>query len=159
MPTKLQLFENMSGTGVRTSHAIELGALVMPLQGAWVDTPTRFTLQIEEGKHLLPEGQLWAWVNHSCSPNLRVDTQKMSFVAVRPIAPEEELTFNYLSTEWTMAEPFECKCQALDCIGWIAGFSLLMARHHDRVMPLASEMIAQKRTTHLTCDENEITTS
>ena len=154
MTTKLQLFEGASGTGVRTPQAIQSGAAVLPLQGAWVHTPTRFTLQVEEDQHLLPEGQLWAWVNHSCSPNLRVDTQKMSFVAVRPIAPEEELTFNYLSTEWSMAEPFQCKCEALDCIGWIAGFSLLMERHHDRVMPLASELIAQKWTTHLTRDEN-----
>lgn len=31
------------------------------------------------------------------------------------------LTFFYPSTEWDMAQPFECKCGEEKCLGWIKG--------------------------------------
>jgi len=45
----------------------------------------------------------------------------MLLVAIRPIAEGDELTFFYPSTEWAMAEPFECGCGAGECIGRISG--------------------------------------
>jgi hypothetical protein len=33
----------------------------------------------------------------------------------------DELTFFYPSTEWTMAQPFECGCGAEECVGQVSG--------------------------------------
>lgn len=57
--------------------------------------------------------------NHSCDPNGRFDESGM-LVAVRDIAADEELTFDYLAhplpaSPWN----FECLCGASNCRGWI----------------------------------------
>lgn len=57
--------------------------------------------------------------NHSCDPNGRFDESGM-LVAVRAIAAEEEITFDYLAhplpaSPWN----FECLCGAINCRGWI----------------------------------------
>lgn len=33
----------------------------------------------------------------------------------------DELTFFYPSTEWHMAQPFECLCKTEECVGWVRG--------------------------------------
>jgi uncharacterized protein len=63
------------------------------------------------------------FVNHSCSPNAAVvdDTQ---LVAIRPIAPDEEIRFDYsttISDGWTMP----CQCGSPECRGLIVAFQLL----------------------------------
>jgi hypothetical protein len=52
----------------------------------------------------------FVYLNHSCSPNVAVDTEQWCFVAYRDISAGDELTFFYPSTEWEMAQPFECWC-------------------------------------------------
>ena len=56
--------------------------------------------------------------NHSCDPNGRYENGVL--VAVRPIAKDEEITFDYLVTP-TPASPwdFKCECSAANCVGWI----------------------------------------
>lgn len=83
--------------------------------------PTRFTLQLDETRHILlsPE-PLW-YINHSCAPNLFFDTESMELLVISPVGPGEELRFFYPSTEWQMAEPFDCDCGAPWCHGHISG--------------------------------------
>jgi hypothetical protein len=45
----------------------------------------------------------------------------MELLALKPIAPGDEFTFFYPSTEWFMAEPFLCSCGEANCIGTIKG--------------------------------------
>jgi SET domain-containing protein len=62
-------------------------------------------------------------VNHSCSPNAAVFTDT-SLVAIRAIAADEEIRFDYsttISDGWTMP----CRCGAADCRGIVAAFQLL----------------------------------
>ena len=42
----------------------------------------------------------------------------MRLTALRPISEGDELTFFYPSTEWAMAEPFECGCGAAGWSSW-----------------------------------------
>ncbi len=58
-------------------------------------------------------------LNHSCEPNLGLQGQ-IVFVALRDIAKDEELTFDYAMTD---DEPYEmvCKCGAPNCRGVITG--------------------------------------
>jgi hypothetical protein len=62
-----------------------------------------------------------AHLNHSCAPNVLVDTAQLVLRAARNISPGEALTFFYPSTEWEMAEPFPCLCNAPNCLGTILG--------------------------------------
>lgn len=70
------------------------------------------------------------FINHSCSPNVAFELpeglqgrQNGSWVlrALRDVKKGEELTFAYFSTEWDMAQPFDCRCGATECLGRIRG--------------------------------------
>ena len=58
-------------------------------------------------------------LNHSCEPNLGVQGQ-IAFVALRDIAAQEELTFDYAMTD---DEPYEmeCNCRTRTCRKVITG--------------------------------------
>ncbi|MGH7809140.1 MAG: SET domain-containing protein-lysine N-methyltransferase, partial [Candidatus Binatia bacterium] len=60
--------------------------------------PTRYTVQI--GRTLHTEVAHLSALNHSCDPNVILDTQRMLVIARRDIRAGDELTFFYPSTEW-----------------------------------------------------------
>ena len=95
---------------------------VMPSENI-VDKPTRFTVQISKNKHT-HVGKLAA-LNHSCDPNVILDTEGMVMIARRDIEKGEELSFFYPSTEWEMQAPFICLCGATNCIHVVAGARFL----------------------------------
>ncbi|MBK7885091.1 MAG: SET domain-containing protein-lysine N-methyltransferase [Chitinophagaceae bacterium] len=62
----------------------------------------------------------WAPQNHSCNPNTAYSG--LNVLAIRPILAGEELTLDYatfLAEEYM--EPFNCKCGAANCRGYITG--------------------------------------
>lgn len=77
------------------------------------------TVQIGNRAHLLEESL--SAMNHSCDPNVHIDTKNMLIKQLRDIRIGDEVTFFYPSTEWSMQNPFECTCGSKQCIGWIAG--------------------------------------
>ncbi len=85
--------------------------------------PTRYTVQIDRNLHT-EVGKLAA-LNHSCDPNVLLDTENLLVIARRPIAAGEELTFFYPSTEWEMEAPFICLCGSANCIHVVAGARFL----------------------------------
>jgi hypothetical protein len=88
-----------------------------------VNKATRFTVQIGRNEHT-DVGKLAA-LNHSCNPNVILDTHNMLMVACRDIPKGEELSFFYPSTEWEMDAPFICLCGASNCIHVVAGARFL----------------------------------
>ena len=65
------------------------------------------------------------YINHSCWPTLIFDMARWE-VRVNPqlergLKQGDELTFFYPSTEWDMAQPFECRCKETECKGTIEG--------------------------------------
>jgi len=85
--------------------------------------PNRYTVQIGRDTHT-HVGKLAA-LNHSCDPNVILDTTRMQMVARRDIEKGEELSFFYPSTEWEMDAPFICLCGASNCIHVVAGARFL----------------------------------
>jgi len=61
----------------------------------------------------------WAPQNHSCDPN--TSYEGLNVVALRNIKQGEELTLNYASFLDEHMEPFNCRCGAANCCGWITG--------------------------------------
>ncbi|OAV95674.1 hypothetical protein PTTG_04808 [Puccinia triticina 1-1 BBBD Race 1] len=76
------------------------------------------------------------YINHSCEPNVAFDLPggwkgleegRWCLRSLSEIKKGEALTFAYFSTEWHMAQPFQCKCGSRNCLGMIQG-----AKHLDK---------------------------
>src|SRR5690349_15278179 len=88
-----------------------------------VDKANRYTVQIGRDRHT-EVGKLSA-LNHSCDPNVILDTENLQMVARRDIEPGEALSFFYPATEWAMDAPLICLCGASNCIHVLAGARFL----------------------------------
>jgi hypothetical protein len=111
---------------LRSLRAFSAGDLLAPFDALrHHEAPSRMTVQVSETDHIELSPSWLAFINHSCEPNTRFDPALRALVAEREIAPGDELTFFYPSTEWDMATPFDCRCGALRCIGRIDGASRL----------------------------------
>lgn len=84
-------------------------------------TPTYLTVQIGENEHFEFEPDHLKYLNHSCDPNVFIDLESLTLLAIKPIVNGEELRFFYPSTEWKMDQPFECSCGSNKCLGTISG--------------------------------------
>ena len=118
-----------------------------------VNKPNRFTVQISRTEHT-DVGKLAA-LNHSCDPNVILDTLNLKVVARRDIARGEELSFFYPSTEWEMDAPFICLCGSSNCIHVVAGARFLplsVLETHYLNVHIREEMIEllNKTEVHLT---------
>jgi hypothetical protein len=60
------------------------------------------------------------WVNHSCDPNAGLRGQ-ITLVALRDIAPGEEITFDYAMSDGCDYDEFDCGCSSKKCRGRITG--------------------------------------
>ena len=108
------------------------------LQGA----SDRF-VQVTPNHYMGPSGRIDDLINHSCAPNsgLRFGADGVFLVAIRDIAPGEEIAWDYSTTlkdsNWHMI----CQCRAPDCRRVIADFATLPEerqewfRSHNLVAP------------------------
>ena len=87
--------------------------------------PNRYSVQINETEHISLSPDYLKYLNHSCTPNVFLDTQKMELTTLRAIEAGEELMFFYPSTEWKMTEAFDCICKQPDCLQSIQGAAYL----------------------------------
>jgi D-alanine-D-alanine ligase len=130
-----EMVRNGVGIGVIARRAFACGESLSPIR--WSERkamPSRWTLQLEAGEHAEPSPFELRFVNHSCSPNVIFDVDASSLRAVRAIDPGEELRCFYPATEWQIAEIFECRCGAAECLGSIAGASQIdraILRHYE----------------------------
>ncbi len=82
------------------------------------------TIQVDSNTHIHSLGSL-DYLNHSCRPNVVVDTTQMACYASFDLPVGSELTYFYPSTEWDMTRPFVCSCPAPECIRIVAGAKFL----------------------------------
>jgi len=88
---------------------------------AIVHTPSYLTVQIEEDEHICLNPQFLQYINHGCSPNVFFDIANGKVICLRPIKPGTEFSYFYPSTEWDMAQPFQCLCGSRNCLNYIRG--------------------------------------
>jgi hypothetical protein len=115
-----------------------------------VNKANRYTVQIGRDRHT-EVGKLSA-LNHSCDPNVILDTENLQMVARRDIEKDEELSFFYPSTEWEMDAPFICLCGASNCIHVVAGARFLplsTLEHHYLNKHIREMMIELLNNTEL----------
>jgi hypothetical protein len=137
------------------TRAFDAGERLFHMEGEPARRPTRYTVQIGENLHLemlrgtkaeeVFDRYFWRFMNHSCEPNAFI--RRRDVIAIREIAPQEGVTFNYNTTEYDMAEPFDCRCGSAHCLGTIRGFKHLPELERRRLAPfLASHLRAHLRT-------------
>jgi SET domain-containing protein len=120
-----------SGRGVFAREPIEAGRIVAVFGGAAIPGPIlralpsdhqQRALQVADDVYLLTErdagvGHL---INHSCDPSCRM-AGEVTLVAARDIAPGEQITFDYATTDSTPYDEFECVCGEPNCRGKVTG--------------------------------------
>ena len=92
---------------------------------AILPAPSPLTVQVGINEHIYLQPGVLQYINHSCSPNVFFDLASFKAICLRPIRKGDELFYFYPSTEWDMAEPFQCLCGSANCLGRIAGASHL----------------------------------
>jgi hypothetical protein len=114
-----------NNTGEKSLHAssfFDAGEVICDFGSDKVlDTPNYLTVQTGDDEHITLKPEFLQYINHSCSPNVFFDTTAMQLVALKEIQPGDELLFFYPSTEWDMAQPFDCFCGTAQCLHRIKG--------------------------------------
>ncbi|MBI4675257.1 MAG: SET domain-containing protein-lysine N-methyltransferase [Chloroflexi bacterium] len=80
-----------------------------------------YATQVEEDFYLAGVSEEDAdYFNHSCDPNAGLQGQ-IVLVAMRDIAPGEEICFDYAMTDGSDYDEFECHCGAPNCRKFVRG--------------------------------------
>jgi uncharacterized protein len=118
------------GNGVYALQAIKKGELLGMFGGVILtgtelktvsDTIRSLSIQVEDNLYLvtrvLGAGDHF---NHSCEPNAGLNGQ-IALVAMRDIAPDEEVTFDYATCDSSDYDEFACACGAVNCRRQVTG--------------------------------------
>ncbi|MEI7989015.1 MAG: SET domain-containing protein [Chloroflexota bacterium] len=151
-----RLFPEKGGFGVFAKEPIRKHELLCAWGGHMVSEEDLESLpreivthgvQIEEGIYLMPNGEEFEdadYFNHSCNPNAGLSGQ-VCLVAMRDIAAEEEICFDYAMSDTTDYDEFECQCGSASCRGRITGNDWkrpeLQRRYHGYFMPYIQRRI------------------
>ena len=113
--------EVVSVSGGFVVHEVEYNRLwkVKP------DFMRQYAIPIAEGFYLMSgerEAELETddFYNHSCTPNCGFHGQVL-IVAMRDIRPGEELTYDYVMTDFDPRLCMQCNCQFRNCCGLVTG--------------------------------------
>jgi hypothetical protein len=130
---------------------IAAGTRLFSIEGQRTHRPTRYSVQIEENLHIdlvggdnheeILDRYYWRYTNHSCEPNTVIRGQEA--IAARDIEPWMDVTFNYNTTEFEIAEPFACACGSSSCSGVIRGFKHLSPEQRQDLKPLRTPYLAR----------------
>ena len=124
----------IQGRGLFARDAIAAGEIVTVKGGAIMDAAafalvrdavSPAEIQIEDGLYIAPrtadevEASILC-LNHSCNPNVGVRGQ-ITFVAMRDIPAEAELTIDYAMIDGDPRERMDCACGARECRRIVTG--------------------------------------
>lgn len=120
---------------------IAKGTHLVTIVGRETAVPTRYSLQVGRSLHLdqdcahdefdLVKRYFWRYLDHSCEPTTVIRDRQV--IAVRDIAEGEGVTFDYNTTEYDMASPFQCHCRSAHCVVMIRGARHLTPAQRARV--------------------------
>ncbi len=124
---------SLKGQGVMTIKPIQKGEIVSALNFDSIRSEgTETEMSVQGGiKDFIDNSNdtIDNYFNHSCNPNMRLRlSHHYDFQAIREIKVGEELTWNYLTTEYDLTktkEDFFCRCGSRNCYGQIKGFKYL----------------------------------
>jgi hypothetical protein len=125
--TRLMRVDKRPGNYASASYSLvnlPAGAVFARITSPSVATVAYSSVQAGKNLHIELNCDL-VYINHSCTPSLIFDMARWE-VRVNPdleggLKEGDELTFFYPSTEWSMAQPFDCLCKTSECRKVIKG--------------------------------------
>ncbi len=92
-----------------------------------------YTFQVGRDAYLLPRGAIDDLTNHSCEPTagIRLDQGGYRLIALRDIAPGEEITYDYSTYLAGDHEAMRCCCGSRHCRGLVGAFAALPAERRQ----------------------------
>ncbi len=125
-PSRIGIARRAGAYRVVAAEQIAPGSVILSIDGLFVDEPSRYSIQVSESLHVEPPREIqpdlepnrcpWRFLNHSCAPNAALEStlqpggSALRLVALRTIDQWEEISFDYNTNEYDMAEPFVCRC-------------------------------------------------
>jgi uncharacterized protein len=115
--------------GVYTTAAIKKHTVVTEYTGSrlsnaeadaiYEHSPRTYLFGLVDGEQVIDGDGLAAFINHSCQPNCEADEIKGRVIirAIRNIAAEEELAYDYNLYDGNLDDPALCFCGARKCRG------------------------------------------
>lgn len=127
-------------------RAIAEGERLFALTGRETSRPTRHSVQLGPSLHLDPDctrdehelvrRYFWRFLDHHCEPTTVIRDREV--IAIRDIAEGDGVTFNYNTTEYDMADPFQCHCGSERCVGTVRGARHLTPEQRAQLAPWLS---------------------
>ncbi|KAG9014341.1 hypothetical protein FRB94_012747 [Tulasnella sp. JGI-2019a] len=127
------LFEIEKGVGafsssLKAARPFEFGETICTFEASTpVELNNIHAIQIGDGPNdFLNLNSDLAFTNHSCDPNTvfdlsSPDQEDWHVCAIKDIAAGDAITYFYPSTEWELAQPFDCHCGSKNCLGRVSG--------------------------------------
>lgn len=142
------------GKGVFATAPIEAGTTVAGFGGRiayrrdfeLLDEHERtHSIQIDDDLFLVTAGELEPadYANHSCEPNAGI-VGNVLVVAMRDIAPDEEICFDYAMCDADDYDEFVCACGTASCRGVITGADWTRPEIQERYAGYFSSYIARR---------------
>ena len=140
---------------LHASYDFEPHTWILDFVGEDSSNPHQHSIQIGVFLHRSPPQSssdfdslyLWRYLNHSCYPNTYIKGQEL--YALTQIKKDDELTFNYLSTEWELDVPFQCGCVHHSADRLIRGYRFLSSSEQHQLTlltPISSHLLALAQT-------------
>jgi SET domain-containing protein len=121
------------GCGCYTGVAIKEGTHIVEYTGTrlskeqaddlYNERPDTYLFCIGEGEYVVDGDGVAAFINHCCDPNCETDEfdEHIWIIALRDIAPGEELTYDYNLYDGDDEDEAICYCSAKNCRGTMYG--------------------------------------
>jgi hypothetical protein len=134
---KIRVIEQRGRKGIFAEAGIAAAEVLIDLRGEkLLRAPNRESLQVGHRSHVIGRRGTVGCLNHACEPNARLDAGGDWITALCDVAPGEEITVNYLATEYDMHDKFPCDCGSAVCFGLIRGFRYLSDDERSRLFPV-----------------------
>jgi hypothetical protein len=139
----------LGGKGVFARERIEAGEVIAEFDGdiypfthpGWTEDLLNHTIQFERYRFRDAKG-IARCLNHSCEPNCGIK-ELFKIVAMRPIKPGEEVTFDYEMTEDSEWWRMTCQCGTPSCRKLIGAYRNMPPEVRARYRGFISEWLIQ----------------
>lgn len=144
------VYQPKKGLSVFANKSFKKGQIVAPLRGKLSKWTKASPEAIQYDKDYFIDTKNYVledFINHNCNPNTFINFRKKAFRAIKNIIKNEEITFNYLTTEYDlkkMGTNFKCSCDAKNCFKYIDGFKYLTKNQKLKLKPFLSPFILGK---------------
>ena len=110
----LEIKNTEGGKGLFSKNSFSRGDIVHVLEGDILEKPTRESVEVYgffkgsvRSVHIMDT--LFMFCNHSFAPNIVIDKNQHTAVAIADIEVGEEVCFNYITNESQITNPFTDK--------------------------------------------------